>query len=229
MIDSNIYGTIGFTLLTNNENHQVLIFADSHNVLDACPNNISIDKWLEKKMSSSLVLLEEVDRNGVELGELFTSSPHTQKLKQLFINNQNDIIPVDIRPEYIPYSWPIVRNDISLHNETLGNYIRKTHDFFLLNDKYMRNKLPEYEINIIKDIHLCEHFYIIQKKFYVFTKKYKNLVHSKIIDIIKQDTKCLEEFDEILDSVMEWYILYNIYTNRYKKKCYCSRRTCPYR
>lgn len=217
MNDNNIYGTIGFTLLCNEKRHQVLIFADSHNNLDICPNNISIDKWLEKKMTTSLILLEEVNRNGVELGELFSSSLHTQKLKQLFMNNQNDIIPVDIRPEYIPYSWILVKDEKSLHSENMSNYIKNVYDFFLLNDKKMKKKIPNYVYNILNDEYICRHFYMLQKKFYIFVKKYKNVIDSRIIDIINQNSECLEEFDNILDSIMEWYIIYNIYSNNNNK------------
>ena len=47
----NIYGTIGYTILKN-DNHNVIVFADMHDQLLDCNNNITISNWLKNKFDT---------------------------------------------------------------------------------------------------------------------------------------------------------------------------------
>ena len=104
-----VYGAIGFTLLTNNNNNNnVIIFSDMHDKLEKCKEYINISDWLKNKINTSKILLEEVDRNNNEFFELWKSSEHTQNLKNLYLNNINNIKAIDIRPIMIPFNWEIL-------------------------------------------------------------------------------------------------------------------------
>ena len=82
----NIYGTIGYTVLKNpNTNNKIIILADMHDKLPECVNQTNISNWFESKINSSKILLEEVPRDNVTLHELWSESPHTQNLKNLFL------------------------------------------------------------------------------------------------------------------------------------------------
>jgi hypothetical protein len=119
---TNIYGSVGYTLLRNKYN-TILILADVHSKLPYCENKIDISDWLKMNMNFTNVLLEEVPRNGVELNELWTESDHTQKLKDLFLQNSNLIHAIDIRPYLIPFSWEMC--ELKSDNITLNNYLKK--------------------------------------------------------------------------------------------------------
>ena len=84
--DININGSIGYTLLENGKN-KVLILSDMHSELPYCEKNgIFVSDWMKSKTKSK-ILLEEVPRTDSTLKELWPSSPHTQKLKELFLSN----------------------------------------------------------------------------------------------------------------------------------------------
>ena len=79
-----LYGTIGYTIFENNiTRKKVIIFADKHDDLESCPNNIDMAVWFKTKFPTSKILLEEVPRNNVELEELWPTAKHTQSLKNL--------------------------------------------------------------------------------------------------------------------------------------------------
>ena len=86
--DININGSIGYTLLENG-NNKVLILSDMHSELPYCEKNgIFVSDWMKSKTKSK-ILLEEVPRTDSTLKELWPSSPHTQKLKDLYLSKQN--------------------------------------------------------------------------------------------------------------------------------------------
>ena len=102
-MDTNIHGLIGYTILINKKlNKQVLVMADRHDELKECEEqSIKIAEWLKTKFHTSNILLEEVERNGNELQELWDSSSHTQDLKNLYLNNIDIVVPIDIRNDLI--------------------------------------------------------------------------------------------------------------------------------
>ena len=141
----NISGSVGFTLFKHNIlNKYVLLFADVHDGVSYCVNkSMFIDKWLMTKGHND-ILLEEVFRNYLsKLTELWPSSPHTQNLKYLSINNKK-IKLVDIRPLLIPFSWELCDTDTELGSFLLKNYL-ETYDF-LINypEQTMRKKFVDY-------------------------------------------------------------------------------------
>ena len=84
----NIYGAIGYTILKKN-NHKIILFSDMHDKLKSCDNKINIDEWLKSKFKSSIILLEEIPRDGSELELIWSESEHTISLQNLYLENVN--------------------------------------------------------------------------------------------------------------------------------------------
>jgi len=200
----NIYGTIGYTILKN-DNHNVIVFADMHDQLLDCNNNITISNWLKNKFDTSYILLEEVDRNtDFKLKELWTESTHTQELKKLYLNNKDIILPVDIRPFLIPYNWEM---DKETDKTLLHEYLLLIDNFFCINNKYIKKQIINYNNNLLNNIS-GKHYIILKYKYYSFLLKYYKLLYSELKDI---DNNILEEINDLLNDIMEWYICSKIY------------------
>jgi hypothetical protein len=132
MSDEIIYGTVGITLLSKGV-HNVIVMADNHDTLPECQNKINVAEWFGKKMGTSKILLEEVPRQGNKLVELWKESPHTQQLKDLYLENPDTIPGMDIRPFVIPFSFEVL-NEIDESNKEYPSY---THVFEKLNIVYI--------------------------------------------------------------------------------------------
>ena len=128
MSQININGSIGYSFLSDKK-YNILILADIHSELPYCKTDgIFISEWLDNKKTSKL-LLEEVPRINIKLQELWSTSEHTQKLKEIYIKKNDIIHGVDIRPFLLPMSWEIIESDESI---ILKDYIKLINDFFTL-------------------------------------------------------------------------------------------------
>lgn len=212
-----IYGTIGYTLLSNNNsNNKIIIFSDMHDTLVPCANQTSISDWFETKFKSSKILLEEVPREGVKLKELWLNAPHTQKLKKLFMNNPQLIRAVDIRPYLIPFSWELIQeinddDDVDNYKDIeLKQYLKHIDLFFCLNLEYFINKLVKYDKTKLPHTKLGKHFITIKKNYGNFLQEHKKYKNISIKQIYLEKIKILEQLNDILDEIMEWYICANI-------------------
>jgi len=216
---TNIYGSVGYTLLRNKYN-TILIFADVHSKLPYCENKIDISDWFKDNMNFTNVLLEEVPRDGVELNELWTESDHTQKLKNLFLQNSNLIHAIDIRPYLIPFSWEMceLKNDNNII--TLNNYLKKISIFLELEDDYFKNNLSLVynEKYLMKNVYLGKHFLELHILFNSYKEKYAKHMGENICEIFKEDKTILEEFNNILDSTMEWFAIAKMFQLKFNKK-----------
>jgi hypothetical protein len=199
----NIYGSLGYTILNNN-NHNIIIFADMHDTLKSCNDNIIISDWMKDKFNSSYILLEEVERiDDMKLGELWSTSKHTQELKKLYLNNPTKIIPVDIRPFLIPFSWEINKDA----DMTLYNYLIMIDNFFCIEDLHLSKKLKYYNKKLILVKTLGKHFLAMKHIFYNFIIKYNKYLYLKLNEI---NDDILVQINELLDFIMEWFICSNI-------------------
>jgi hypothetical protein len=111
-MDLPISGFVGYSYLKyeDKDNYDIkkelLLLADIHDGVSYCKQKSTmIDEFLTLN-DKHTILLEETIREHVSLTDLWPNSIHTQRLKTLN-NNNNKIIPVDIRSLLIPFSWEL--------------------------------------------------------------------------------------------------------------------------
>jgi len=220
----NIFGLIGYTVLSNvsnnnkmgnkmvnemgNEmgNKMVLVMADRHDDLPPCNVDYNkVSEWLKSKFNIADILLEEVKRDkDTELGELWATSEHTQELKELYLNNTNTVIPIDIRNNYIAYSWELYDKNEVGHNIMFYQYLIPINKFFSLTDDKFKKNISLYDVNYLKNNLLGVYFLIIKDNYRNFLNKYKDYLYEKIDNLIN-NTKIFLDFNNLLHSLLEWY------------------------
>ena len=205
----NISGSIGYTLLQKN-NKKILILADMHSELPYCKNGIFVSNWMKSKYKSK-ILLEEVPRTGSSLQELWPSSPHTQKLKEFYLNNSMIINGVDVRPFLIPYSWELV-NEVKVANMNLQKYFSFIDDFFKLKHAHFIKELNiVYKKEYLDSSFLGQHFFRIRKQVEDFILLYKSQLKNSVKELVNKNNLMFEKINEIISNIMEWYIIAKIY------------------
>jgi hypothetical protein len=211
-----VYGTVGYTYIKSPINY-ILVLADIHSQLSYCDNSINIDLWLKNNMQHTNILLEEVPRDGVKLNDLWNNSSHTQKLKEFFLQNPKLVHATDIRPYLIPYSWELCK--MGKQNISLKNYLEIINKFFNFEIEYFKIKLGKiYSIQFLKNTDLGTHFNIIQKYYQTFLNDNHKFINNYICDIYKNNRHILENFNELLDTIMEWYSIAKIFQYINNKK-----------
>jgi hypothetical protein len=203
----NLYGTIGYTILTNpTTSNKIIVFADRHDNLPKCNNLTNISDWFEGKMHSSKILLEEVPRDSVNLEEIWTDSEHTQDLKNLFLANPDTVDGIDIRPLLIPFSWELVSDTEPAHLITARDYLQRINIFFTLGNEYMKSNLANYNLDSLINSKLGKHYLILKTHWKKLLENYREFLQLGIwtIKIIRPDF--LENINLILDQILEWYI-----------------------
>jgi len=213
MEDIFISGSIGYIHLKNDNNH-ILLLSDNHSSTNYCKidNSQFISEWLLTK--NSKVLLEEVPRiKGSELLELWSSKQHTQKLKDLYLNNKQ-IEGIDIRPLLIPFNLDIFKiNNINneyieeIKNTYIINYLESLDSFFELKHKYFIENIGNMYTNINNE-QLNKNFLKLKKRFIYLKKQYDN---NLLVININEEFK--NNLDELLSSIMEWYSIAKIFYN----------------
>jgi hypothetical protein len=194
----NIYGAIGYTILKKN-NHKIILFSDMHDKLKSCDNKINIDEWLKSKFKSSIILLEEIPRDGSELELIWSESEHTISLQNLYLENVNLIKGFDIRFMLIPFSWDLPKQEKICN---LREYVQLLASFYKLKNEYLINKCKLYNVDKLLNTILGKHYLINKNKFIKFIKKNIHLLYNNIDSI---DKNILREYDELLNDCMEWY------------------------
>jgi len=208
-----IYGSVGYSLLKGPKN-KILIYADKHDDNAGCNNDMDVAGWMQTKFTSSNIILEEVPRNDeTKLEELWPSSYHTQNLKNLYLTNPHIIKGSDIRTYLVPFSWELV-NYNDHRSVTLLDYLKNIDDFFSLKNEYCIRTIPIYRklYNTLQG----KHFLMLKNNFRKFLKKYKSLLvyGGTVYDIKQNNSTVLEELNEILNGIMEWFTIANIDSTR---------------
>ena len=217
MANINLNGSIGYTFLIKN-NIKILILADYHSTLPYCKTDgIFISEWFKNK-SNSRILLEEVPRVGHDLQELWPSSPHTQKLKEVYIKNSHIIHGVDIRPFLIPFSWEFA-SDKESPNINLKEYFELLNLFFTLKLDFIKKDLTYiYSKEFLKKKKIGKHFLILKKVVVLLIKKNKFYLDKYIKDLVNNNNLLFNQINFILSDIMEWYIIAKIYEGIDEKK-----------
>ena len=127
---------------------------------------------------------------------------HTYELQMLFIQNQNIIEPVDIRPHLILFSWEVIYKieDENTKKIKFNKYLGGIIPFFKLELDFLKNKVKY----INKKIN--NHLKIILKKFYRFLSNNKKLLNKSLLYVYDNYNNILEDYNIILNDCMEWYI-----------------------
>jgi hypothetical protein len=213
-----ISGSIGIQVLEKNINNnlkKILIFSDAHSGIPYCENNyISITNWLKKKLNGNYqILLEEVKRKSIILKELWPTSPHIQELKKLYLTGEENIIPIDIRPYLIPFSWELIDIDNKLGKILLKDYISKLNKLFN-NDLNYFNFIIKSLIKkkLSKSSILGDHFNKLSSNLKKINKENKNLLDKDLNYVIVNNRNSLININNLLDLIMEWYIIVNIFS-----------------
>lgn len=205
----NISGTIGYTFLKNLDKNQViLVLSDKHDKIIGCSTeseSSEISDWIEENLNSSKILLEEVPREKVVLEELWGNSPHTQNLKNLFLHNPEKIRPVDIRPYLIDFSWELINSNPS-YNLKLIKYFRELDNFMALKNNFVQSILSNYNVEFLINTSLGSHFLFIKNKYKLFVYKNKQFLKIDLMDVYNNNIDILEDFNDLLNDTMEWYI-----------------------
>jgi hypothetical protein len=206
----NINGSIGYTVLIK-DNIKILVLADMHSELPYCEKDgIFISDWLKNKFKSK-ILLEEVPRVGPKLKELWPSSPHTQKLKEEYLKNSHIIQGVDIRPFLIPFSWELAFDkDTPVIN--LKQYLTLINIFFNLKLDLLRKDLKDvYTKEFLKKTKLGEHYLELKRKVKNYIKRNKKFLQTNIKDLLKENEYLLEQINDLISDIMEWYMISKIF------------------
>lgn len=208
-------GATGYTILKRN-NKSILLLADIHDGVNYCLNNQPadyIDNFLRNYSKTHQILLEEsINDPQLNLTDLWPNAEHTRKLKTLKENN-NKIIPTDIRPYLIPFSWQLVKSNNKYKELLINKYLYHFTLFFNKKGKiYEKFILPYYEFVNSADLVILENIFFQIKNLYLkeFTI-YKNLT---IEEIIKIDEEYMHSVDNINSLIMEYYILILIFSDK---------------
>ena len=214
-------GSVGFTLLECN-NIYVLLFADIHDGIEYCKqDSVMIAEWLNRISNKNTVLLEEIIREEFQLTDLWPNAKHTQELKHLKDTNEK-IIPVDIRPMLIPFSWELVNmNDNKLGDITLLKYIKPLLDLFSLSSPFYNNyiktgidEMEKTQANSDKSkVSPNTHFKELKDMFKEFILNNKNVMNKNIYYIIQNEISILYQINNLIGMLMEWYIILLIHNN----------------
>ena len=211
-----IYGSVGYTLLEK-DNKKVLIFADIHDGVSYCNNpSTSISELFKNRKNK--ILLEEAIQEEVKLKDLWPNSKHTQELKKLYYQNSDKIIPVDIRPLLVPFSWELIDTSKHLGEEFKFDMYLKNIYFFLTKRGKLYKKYVSTKLDLIKDYNtnrtLNIHFSEIKNFFHGFIKKKKGPFYKqKMIYIKNHHIDLLYDVNNIMSMIMEWYVILLIFTN----------------
>ena len=201
-------GAMGYYLLELPSRIKVLILSDIHDGVTYCPNinneAIGIADFLKSRKLDNKILLEESTQEEVKLKALWPNASHTKALKKLALEN-DDIISFDIRPLLVPFSWELIDVDKSLGNITLLKYLHLIEDFFnrksILYTKYI---YPEVQKLSIKNKKNSLHLKQLYNQYNEFKTMNKNLLNNNINNI---STNILEDINDIISHIMEWYII----------------------
>ncbi len=209
ILSTNIIGAIGYSIL-NKKQIKIMVIADMHKLSEKC-GDIFISEWLKRQHAIKL-LLEEVPVTDTKLKELWSDAPHTKKLRELYLNNLDKIVGLDIRGELLDFSWELLE-EMKFENIKLVDYLKYLELFFSFRHPFLKQNLPNiYKKDIINNETLIgQHFDKLQKQYYDFKIKNKEYLNKFVQDIYNSNKDILEQINLILNSIMEFYTIMQIY------------------
>ena len=219
-----ISGSIGYTILHNYKlNKKILLFADIHDGVNYCQdvyNSINIDDYLIsyiKDKKKTIILEESINDPSLDLIDLWPNAQHTQDLKIMLNQYPSKIIPTDIRPLLIPFSWQFLNKYKKYENMKLHQYLYFMSLFFtkkgIVWNKYIFTMLEFIDKDHLETILI--QFKEIRQEFVSTFIKYLNLKLIEFDSLKNKDgLKYFEEVDRINSLIMEWYIIIIIFSDK---------------
>lgn len=199
-------GAVGYVILDNG-NKKIIVLSDVHDGLNYCiKESVMINDFLKNHSRTSQVLLEEATPEKInELKPLWTGSTHTMDLRSLVMKDRN-IIPIDLRPLLLPFSWEIMNHKETYKQMKLHQYLNLIHYFFIGKGlSWKRYILPELnKINPEYKNKLLKHLQEIANEFneiYTETKESDKTVEF----YFKNKLYVLKHINDIVSYIMEWY------------------------
>ena len=205
-------GLSGFAILKDDQGKNIIVLSDIHSDLIYCKNQNykPIDIFLKENMIDSQVILEEVERTGDKKLTSLWSSPHFESLKNLYLQNKKYIIPIDIRPFLVPFSWETIGIEREKGKITLGKYLHILKLFFKMDLKICKTVIKDLiQKKIKKRSGLCKHFNRIKDSFYKFLKE---LDENKIL--LDVNINILKKINDYLSYIMEWYSILIMFSTK---------------
>lgn len=208
-------GATGYTILSK-INKNILLLADIHDGVNYCVNqqqSDSIDKFLQRNNTSHQILLEEsINDPSLNLTDLWPDAEHTRRLKVLKENDKK-IIPTDIRPYLIPFSWQLVESNDKYKNLQITKYLHFFNIFFSeKGSTYEKYILPYYEYIDYEDKTIILGIFKQMKK--LFNIKYEMYKGKTLRYILESDKSYMHSIDNINSLIMEYYILLLIFSDK---------------
>lgn len=205
-------GSTGYTILDNDEK-KILLFADIHDGVQYCKSTsvINIEDFLNIKSRTHQIILEEAIDDNLNLTPLWNAR-HTVELKKLLEKN-NRIIPTDIRPYLILFSWQLAKSNKKYKECKIENYLYLINEFLGKKGKiYNKFIFPQFEF--IKNKYKNE----LVNLFNLIQKNYENICYEytgKTIGyILEKDINYLHSIDDINSYIMEYYIILLILSDK---------------
>ena len=208
-------GATGYTILSK-DSKDILLLADIHVGVSYCSKNqphINIRDFLINKKKYNQILLEEsINDPDLNLTDLWPDAEHTRQLKILKENDKN-IIPIDIRPYLIPFSWQLAESNEKYKKITINKYLYFFSEFFNERGKvYYKFIFPYYEyISSPNKLIFRKIFTTIKNLFLKISNKYTNMT---LEEIFKKDNNYMHSIDNINSLIMEYYILVLIFSDK---------------
>jgi len=203
-------GATGYTKLKNNSK-EVILFSDIHDGVNYCKkssDHINISDYLNLNSEKNQIILEEsINDPKLNLTDLWPNAFHTRNLKKLKEENLN-IIPVDIRPYLIPFSWQLAKHNKLYKKLPIKKYLDCLFKFFNKDGDIYRKYIHSY-IEYINDNNkkkILKIFNDIKDNFLVLYNKYNNETIETILKV-KKDEDFFYKIEEINSLIMEYYIV----------------------
>ena len=76
-----------------------------------------------------------------------------------------------------------------------------------MEDQFLIKKFKYYNITILKKTPLGNYFLLIKKDYHNYIKKYKKFLFTTVDKLINTHIKIFEDFNNILNSILEWYTI----------------------
>lgn len=222
-------GIMGYTILENPfTKKEVILFSDIHDGVNYCidEKSIFIDELFDKVKDDYLILLEEVPRLGIELVELWPNAEHTQRLKNWYMKNSNEIEGIDLRPYLVSFSYQKYFLDKLEKEEEISMKDYLEMDLLFAPEMNMKliNKLPYPQFyqkifRLLKKLPSRSgviNYYNQLKNHYNKMKSEINL-EDTFLKTLKGNKKWFESLDELKSNLMDWYTILLIASNKDKK------------